>query len=264
MIIYAFYFVKSLLKLKSMKKPIISVIVPAYNEEKRIKSCLESTVNQDFKKEYEVILVDNNSTDNTVKIARKFFPLVRIVPEHTQGVYFARFRGVKEAKGEIITFTDADSIVPKFWISNIVKAFKNQNVSGVGGTVSLTPKNGWISICESLVNCFNLNLKTFHGANMSFKKEAYFKCGGFLPKLNLGEDFYLSIRLKRVGKVEVIENKVITSSRRFFDGFYCYAFEYLSNMVSLYLFDRPVFYKLRNLKEKASAALDLLEDKNFP
>ena len=247
-----------------MKKPIISVIVPAFNEEKRIKNCLESIVNQDFKKKYEVILVDNNSTDNTVKIARKFFPMVRIVPEYTQGVYFARFRGVREAKGEIIAFTDADSIVPKFWISNIVKAFENQNVSGVGGTVSLMPKNGWISICESLVNYFNLNLKTFHGANMSFRKEAYFKCGGFLPKLNLGEDFYLSLRLKRVGKVKVVENRVITSSRRFFDGFYRYVFEYLSNMVSLYLFDKPVFYKLKDLKERATAALDLQEDKNFP
>lgn len=250
--------------MKSMKKPIVSVIVPAYNEEKRIKNCLESIVNQDFKKEYEVILVDNNSTDNTVKIARKFFPLIGIVSEHTQGVYFARIRGVKEAKGEIIAFTDADSIVPSFWLSKIVKMMENPKVVGVGGTVNLIPKNFWVSICEFLINNFNITFKTFHGANMTFKKEACFQCGGFLPKLNLGEDFYLSLRLKRVGKVKVVENRVTTSSRRFFDGFYHYGFEYLSNVVSLYLFDKPVFYKLKDLKERATAALDLLENKDFP
>ncbi len=248
-----------------MKKPIVSVIVPAYNEEKRIKSCLESILNQDYKGEYEVILVDNNSTDNTVKIARKFFPMVRIVPESKQGVIFARIRGIKEAKGEIISFTDADSIVPEFWLSRIVKAGANPKVAGIGGTVNLIPKNSWISVCESLINNFNINFKTFHGANMSFKKEAYFLCGGFLQKMNLAEDVYLALKIRKVGKIEVLEdNPVTTSSRRFFDGFYRYAFEYMSNMVSLYLFDRPVFYKLKDLKEKASTALSLLEDKDFP
>lgn len=248
-----------------MQQTKVSVIVPAYNEEKRIKLCLDSILNQDYKGEYEVILVDNNSTDNTVKIARKYFPLVRIVPESKQGVIFARIRGIKEAKGAIISFTDADSIVPKFWLSKIVKAEENPKVAGIGGTINLTPKNSWISICESLINGFNATFKTFHGANMSFKKDAYLRCGGFLQKMNLAEDVYLSLKIRKIGKIEVLEdNPVLTSSRRFFDGFYRYAFEYLSNMVSLYLFDRPVFYKLRNLKEKASAALNLLEDKDFP
>lgn len=248
-----------------MKQTKVSVIVPAYNEEKRIKLCLDSILNQDHKGEYEIILVDNNSTDNTVKIARRFFPRVRIVPESKQGVIFARIRGIKEAKGEIISFTDADSIVPKFWLSKIVKAGKNPRVAGIGGTVNLTPKNSWISICESLINNFNVSFKTFHGANMSFKKDAYLQCGGFLQKMNLAEDVYLALKIRKVGKIEVLEdNPVTTSSRRFFDGFYRYAFEYLSNVISLYLFDKPVFYKLRNLKEKASSALSLLEDKDFP
>ncbi|MGB9637557.1 MAG: glycosyltransferase, partial [Microgenomates group bacterium] len=78
-----------------MKKPLISVVIPAYNEENYIEDCLRSVLAQDFpKKDYEVIVVDNNSTDNTASFVKNNFSEVRLVQEKRQGVVFARIKGV--------------------------------------------------------------------------------------------------------------------------------------------------------------------------
>jgi glycosyltransferase involved in cell wall biosynthesis len=93
--------------------PLISVIIPAFNEEKFLGNCLFSLKNQDFN-DFEIIVVDNNSRDKTSKIAKKFG--VKLVSEKNQGAALARNRGAKEAKGEILAFTDADTILPKNWL----------------------------------------------------------------------------------------------------------------------------------------------------
>ncbi len=89
------------------------MIVPAYNEENYLEACLKSLTNQLIpQNEYEIIVVNNNSTDNTEKISRGF-PQVRLINEKRQGVVFARIKGVEEAKGGTIAFIDADSTAPK-------------------------------------------------------------------------------------------------------------------------------------------------------
>ncbi|MBI3955353.1 glycosyltransferase family 2 protein, partial [Candidatus Gottesmanbacteria bacterium] len=100
--------------------PLISVVIPVYNEEKYIARCLQSVCNQNFKN-YEVIVVDNNCTDKTAKIAAGF--KVKIIREKIQGMTPARERGFREAKSEIIARTDADTIIPNNWLSSIYKYF---------------------------------------------------------------------------------------------------------------------------------------------
>src|SRR3989338_502142 len=108
----------------SQKSPVVvtpklSVIVPAHNEELTIARCLRSLVDQSLPRDqYEIILVDNNCTDNTVKIAQTFEDIT-IVRETTPGVSAARAAGWKLAQGTIIASTDADCEVPKHWLRKI-------------------------------------------------------------------------------------------------------------------------------------------------
>ena len=99
----------------------LSVVIPAYNEEKRIGHCLKSVFNQTVKP-YEVIVVDNNSTDRTVEIAREMG--AKVVVQPLQGATYARNMGFDEAKGEVIARTDADTIVPNDWIEKYKEHFE--------------------------------------------------------------------------------------------------------------------------------------------
>ncbi len=96
----------------------ISIIVPVYNEEAYIAKCLDSITKQKEKAD-EVIVVDNNCTDNTVKIAKEY--PVKIIRERKQGMIYARNRGFDEANGDIIARCDADVILPEDWVARIKK-----------------------------------------------------------------------------------------------------------------------------------------------
>src|SRR4030042_2714912 len=101
--------------------PFVSVGIPAYNEEAYLLSCLESIKNQDYAAEYEVIVVDNASTDNTAQIARDWG--ARVVYESKQSPACARQKGAEVATGKIIAFIDADTRAPTHWLSTIVGRF---------------------------------------------------------------------------------------------------------------------------------------------
>lgn len=246
-----------------MQKPLVSVVIPAYNEEKRIKGCLRAVFKQNFpQNQYEVVVVDNNSQDKTVKIVKKHFPKVRIIRENQQGTVFARIKGAQEAKGEIVAMTDADGWVPQAWLSKIVKAYGDEKVVAVGGTTDFEYKNSFISLCQFCINHFNLTFKTFPGYNLSFKKEAYLESGGFSPKINLCEDFYLALKINQVGKVLILKNNpVVISSRRFFDGFFTYASKYIINVFTILIFDQPIFFKFKAVREEAGAKVAFLKEK---
>ena len=101
--------------------PYVSVVIPAYNEEIFLSLCLESIKKQDYAAEYEVIVVDNASTDNTAKIARDRG--AKVVYESKRSPACARQKGAEVATGEIIAFIDADTQAPPCWLSTIVSRF---------------------------------------------------------------------------------------------------------------------------------------------
>ena len=94
-----------------------SIVIPCYNEADFIASTLESLTAQTFTKNYEIIIVDNNCTDDTVAIARRHG--ARVVSAQRPGVCSARQAGTKASHGEIIISTDADTIFSPNWLSNI-------------------------------------------------------------------------------------------------------------------------------------------------
>lgn len=108
----------------------ISLIIPAYNEEKYIKKCLVSAFAQEEKFD-EVILVDNNSTDKTVAIAKQF--PVRIIREEKQGMIQARNCGFDAAAGDVIARCDADTHLPVDWTKRIKNDFKHHRIDALTG-----------------------------------------------------------------------------------------------------------------------------------
>ncbi len=97
-----------------MNRTRISIIIPAYNEERYLQRCLDA-ISVQTSKPYEVIVVDNNSRDGTTRVAKEY-PFVRVVSEARQGIVFARNTGFNAAKGEIIARIDADTVLPADWL----------------------------------------------------------------------------------------------------------------------------------------------------
>src|SRR3990170_3006911 len=96
--------------------PKISVIVPVYNDAQRIGKCIESLLQQTYPHEkYEVIIIDNGSTDETREVIKKY-PVKLLIEDKIQSSYAARNKGIKNAKGEVIAFTDSDCIPGNDWI----------------------------------------------------------------------------------------------------------------------------------------------------
>jgi glycosyltransferase involved in cell wall biosynthesis len=112
----------------------VSVIIPAYNAARTISRCLESLMEQDCAEDYEVIVIDDGSTDSTPQTVSKFNN-VRLIRQKNAGPAAARNRGAAEAKGEIILFTDADCFPEHNWISEMLRPFnENPDIVGVKGS----------------------------------------------------------------------------------------------------------------------------------
>lgn len=110
----------------------LSVIIPVYNEERHIEACLEGVVAQ-IEAPHEVIVVDNNCTDDTIRLARKY-KFVRIVRERKQGLIAARNRGFNLAKGDILCRIDADAVLAPDWTRRVRQAFSSdKDLSGATG-----------------------------------------------------------------------------------------------------------------------------------
>lgn len=200
----------------------ISVVVPAFNEQRYIGQCLESLLNQNYHDNYEIIIVDNGSTDDTAAIADSYG--VKVISEIRPGVTWARQRGFEVAKGEIIASTDADSIVPINWLTQIDQLFKyNTDAVAVAGHYLLFdgPMITRFAIKVSL-KVIPLMLKltpglwNFPGSNFAVKKEAFYDIGGFNPYSRLYEDVYLCQQLRKKGRVVFSPNLIVSSSGRAF------------------------------------------------
>jgi glycosyltransferase involved in cell wall biosynthesis len=222
----------------------ISVIIPAFNEEKFLGNCLLSLKEQDFK-DFEIIVVDNNSTDKTAEIAKKFGAI--LISEKNQGVAFARNKGAKIAKGEILVFTDADTILPKNWLLRIKEEFEeDKELIAFGGSCEFY--SGPISArlaSKFLLKPFLILDKFFSGGfnlmgcNMAIKREAFFRIGGFNENLKLNEDVEISYRLRKLGKIKFDPNfKVKTSGRRFRHGLIFGIINYAPTTIFRWFFKR--------------------------
>ncbi len=185
----------------------ISVVIPAFNEEILIRECLESLKKQDFTGKYEIVVVDNASEDSTAQVAREMG--VRVVNCPKKGVSYARQAGAEAAKGEIIVQADADTVYPRWWLTRLQKQFSSHpEAIAVAGTF-LYKNPPWWAYFEYFLRAFwNLFTVLFYkrpfiisGANFAFYKKSLMQIGGYDPDTYSSDQFNISTRLSALGKV---------------------------------------------------------------
>lgn len=208
----------------SQSKPDYSIVIPAYNEERYIKNTILSLKQQSYNGNVEIIVVDNNSTDKTVKIAKNAGVIV--IEEPQIGVCFARQAGTEYAKGSIIISTDADTIFHKDWLNNIDICFKKHpKIVAIAGGCKYTDDPPWWGIAYPVVLFGTVNFifkytgYTLYASatNIAFKKSAW---TGYNTSLTQGGDeLDLLHRLRKKGKIFFAhKNDTLTSSRRLQKG----------------------------------------------
>lgn len=176
----------------------ISVIVPTYNRQHILPMCLNSLVEQNYpKKDYEIIIVDNNSKDNTKEIVQKYIInysdiSIKYILEKRQGLVYARHAGAKHSKFDILSFTDDDGILCKNWLKEISNVFQiNPEIVAVAGKIVIKwdkKPPDWVKPYEGLLGKLDYGDEIqykkglyINGGNYSIKKEILFKVGGFNP-----------------------------------------------------------------------------------
>jgi len=167
-----------------MKKELFfSIVIPTYNNSKILKRCLQSVINQDFpKREYEIIIVDDGSTDNTKKLVKKLIPFnenIRYFYKKNEGHGSARNLGFSVAKGAYIVSTDDDCVWDRDHLKKIEKSFSElKNASAIGGSI-INPYDSKISWAHQILNFSKWfdhgkvrKVKDVPTANIAYKREA--------------------------------------------------------------------------------------------
>ncbi len=219
--------------------PLISVVIPCYNEELFIGDCLDSLKAQNFHGDFEIIVVDNNSSDHTAEIAKSCG--VKVVSESRKGVCAARQAGTEAAQGNIIVSTDADTIFASDWLSKINKEFlKNPEVVMVSGPCKFINAPWWglaytSVLFGSVKIVYRLTGKVWYatGCNTAFRKKSW---SGYNIRLAQGGDeLGLLNDLKKRGEIKFLpDNIVFTSSRRLNKGL---IYNLLVTVSLYYIFD---------------------------
>jgi glycosyltransferase involved in cell wall biosynthesis len=202
------------------KKPLsLSIVIPVYNEERYIGACLNAISKQSIKPD-EVIIVNNNSTDNTLKILKKY-SFVTILNEKRQHQAFAQKTGFDKASGDIIGRIDADSVLPENWVEKIKKDFE-QNPKIVAVTGEPDPYD--IYLKKTGVFIFNFynslashiaGVRMIWGANCAIRKSAWLKISNkVLQRPDIWEDFDLAFCLKGLGIINQDKQLIVKTSFR--------------------------------------------------
>lgn len=190
--------------------PEISIVLPVLNREKVIGRCLKSLMELDYPS-YEIIVVDNGSTDRTREIASTF--PVDLITESRKGPYAARNTGIQHANGEMICFIDSDCLAHKDWLRKLIRNFTDESVAGVGGQLQTYEPETSVEQFEDYAGILVYNLpqgivqrdtnKFLSGAvytsNVMFRKKTLLEASGFDSDFMSGGDYHLCWKLQHMG-----------------------------------------------------------------
>ena len=195
----------------------ISIIVPVYNAERFIEGCIESLLALDYPKgSFEIIAVDNGSTDRSAELIKKY-PVTYVI-EKIKGPSAARNSGAKIARGSILAFTDADVIVGKNWLLEIKNSLLDQSIAGVMGLRLGINKNVWADLFQKYYEIFigqrrseGKMISRIDSANFAMRKKVFDDFKGFNPEFLSSEDQELGIRLFEYGEKIIFNEKMTVS-----------------------------------------------------
>ena len=199
----------------------ISVIVPMFNAAKTIKRCLDSIYNSTYKN-FEVIVVDDCSSDDSVKIAKKYHcKLIKL--KNNSGPAKARNSGAKKAKGDILFFTDCDVVLNNDVLEKVVLRFKkNPDLVSIVGIYSIDPANdgrfAWFASLQKYSNWIKAKKLTkapFRTEIGAIKKKVFEEVGGFDTKYKKAdvEDYEFGYRVSK--KYDILLDRTIQGKHHF-------------------------------------------------
>ncbi|MDE2041366.1 MAG: glycosyltransferase family 2 protein [Patescibacteria group bacterium] len=205
----------------------ISIIIPAYNEELRLAAAIRAALSQEYPS-FEVIVVDNASTDKTFDIACSFIPRVQVVREVVKGTSAARECGRQAATGEILAYMDADCLPDKDWLSKGVALFKTSDVVAASGPYDYYDASPVFNAASMFIERYvfsavNMALRPFRlgtsmmGGNSFFRAASLGAIGGFNVAITFyGDETDVAKRLAKIGTIAYSPRLTVkTSARRF-------------------------------------------------
>ena len=183
----------------------VSVVVASYNGGRTLRDCLLSLREINYP-DYEVIVVDDGSTDGTPHILEAF-PEVRVVHQENQGLSAARNAGIEAAGGEMVAFTDSDCYVDPDWLHHLIVTMERGGFAGAGGPNLTPPETSWVARAIALapghathVLLNDREAEHVPGCNMAFRRDRLLEIGGFLPIFRkAGDDVDVIWRLQNEG-----------------------------------------------------------------
>ncbi|NTV40924.1 MAG: glycosyltransferase family 2 protein [Candidatus Moranbacteria bacterium] len=245
----------------------LSIVIPAYNEEKYIARCLQSVVSQveslGSRYDIEIIVVNNASVDRTVEIVKEFAG-VSIVTENERGLTKARQAGFAASTGDLIANVDADTKLSDGWIEKIFTEFeKNEKLVALSGPFIYTHTSKlsaflvafWYRVGQftHFINQYILKKGAMlQGGNFILRRSALEKIGGYDTSIDFwGEDTDIARRISKVGRVKFTFNfPIYTSARRFKkDGFIVAAWKYFINYVWVLIFSKPFIKEYEEIED---------------
>jgi glycosyltransferase involved in cell wall biosynthesis len=188
------------------KLPKVSVIICSYNGASTTESCLRSMEKIRYPGEFEVVFVDDGSTDNTQEILKQF-PWVRNIKQKNMGLSYARNVGLAAAEGEVVVYTDSDCEADEDWLYYLVLALVRSNHTGMGGPNLIPDEGSWVADCVGLspggpthVMIDDRTAEHVPGCNMGYYTWAARQINGFDPQYRkAGDDVDFIWRLQHKG-----------------------------------------------------------------
>jgi len=196
----------------------LTIVIPAYNEQDYIALCLRSIEAQSVMPD-EVIVVDNNSTDDTVKIAERF-KFVKILKESRQHQVFAQAAGFNAATSDILGRIDADSVLPADWVKNVKGAFAAQNTVAVTGgpepyDVILIRGGKFIFYTFFFLVRLVVGHWMLWGSNCAFRRSAWEEAKNqMLMRADIWEDYDLALCFEQYGQIRFMKKIKVGNSFR--------------------------------------------------
>jgi glycosyltransferase involved in cell wall biosynthesis len=234
----------------------ISLIIPAYNEEKYIGTCLDHVIKSSGGRFLEIIVVDNASTDKTAEIAGKYAG-PKIIKEKNKGVTRARQKGFVESQGDILAFIDADTKMPPDWIEQIIDEFKkDENLACLSGPYIYYDMPSWKSFLIKIYWILAIPIYWITGymlvaGNFAIRREILKKMNGFNTEIEFGgDDTNTARRAKAFGRIKFKPSFVMyTSGRRLInEGLLKATFFYVSQFFSEVIRHKPATQKYTDIR----------------
>lgn len=201
---------KELKEKEPLKYPRLTVLVPAYNEEKVIARTIESLLEEEYPNK-EIVVIDDGSTDSTLDVANRYCKKAKVLHKENGGKASAINYGLAFANGEIIVVVDADTIVGRGALKGMARGFRNENVAAVAGDIKVRNRTNWLTWCQALEYVVSIQVvrRAFDffgavtvvpGALGAFRRHVFEQSGNY-DKDTIVEDFDQTIKALKSGQI---------------------------------------------------------------